>query len=284
MAKDPELYKALLGDEEDGSTYPAIVKPSQVRRTRATKKGTPCWCKCLLFTLVLGAVFASLAAMATYFMVKEVVEHMTVTTPHASYPVVQIRAYELEDVKHRVEFFMDQLEHHQVPAEPLVITQHEINGLLCHSDYLRGNIMVTLNEGSFHEEYSLPTWMLPGGKDRYFVGSDNIKLDTENQKVNVEMEIAAKPTDWFDGPLFVAQLSYLVKNHENEQRILEMYLDKGVFFGQEAPQDYIDEHENILEHMFDDEDGCDHARAVMEGVDHVAIEDGKISVYPRARN
>ena len=213
-----------------------------------------------------------------YFMVKDVVEHLTVTTPSGKFPVVEMSDPELNIVKDRVSLFVDTLTAGKIPKEDLVVSQDEINGFIGHSDYLRGNMMVTLSRGKISEQYSLPVDMLPGGVGRYFVGSDYFQV--KGDQIEVEMETAAKHEDWFDGPLLFAQLQYLVTKHDDGISMLEMYLENGQIFGRAATQEFIDKHENLLADLYDDPDSED-ARAVINGIERVVIEDGKITVQPR---
>ena len=90
------------------------------------------------------------------------------------------------------------------------------------------------------------------------------------------METAATHQDWFDGPLLFARIQYLVSG----ENLLELYLTKGSFFGQEAPKEFIDQHKNLLDDLSNDPDAED-ARTIMERIERVTIEEGKIVVVPR---
>ncbi|CAB9517292.1 expressed unknown protein [Seminavis robusta] len=284
MSNDPELYKKLVDDEEDVEEQ--MKKP--LVTAKATPKSSfrmPCVCKCLLITTTVFFSLTLAAGVGGYFWMKDFVDHFTVTTPSPDFPVVDMTGEELQVVEDRVKLFVDQLVAGEHPAEDLTVTQDEINGFIGHSDYLRGNAMVTLHKDIIKEEYSFPTWMLPGGKDRYFVGHDYMKLNEETNSIEMEMETAAKHSDWFDGPLYFAQLQWLVtKNKQDEGKtMLQLFLTKGSFFGQEAPQDYIEKRENLLKSLYEEAD-CEDAkaaRAVIAGIEHVVIEEGKIIVKPR---
>lgn len=262
-------------------------------------------CKCLMITAsVLFAIsFILLVAFFAvgYFYIKEGVEHLTVTEPSPKFPVIKMTDSELEAVQTRVASFVDELLNPTGgPIDDLIVTQDEINGFIGHSDYLRGNAMVTLHPGSIEENYSLPTDMLPGGKDRYFVGSDYMKIDKKEKadddeeddaivdnSIEMKMETAAKHQDWFDGPLFFTQLQYLVtKNKEDEGKaISELFLKHGNFFGYQVPEQYIKEHENLFQYICQDgSDGCKEAEALFEGIEEIVIEEGKIIVKPLELN
>jgi len=217
---------------------------------------------------VTGMIFMVVA----YSVLNGTVKQLTVTTPHEKFPIVQMTDRELEDVKDRIELFVDELMSKNPMIDPLVVTQDEMNGFIGHSDFLRGNMFVTLKDRGMEEEYSLPTEWLPGGKGRFFVGNDHLKIDGD--QVEIEMETVATHDDWFDGPLLFAQLQYLVRDNTD---MLELYLTKGSFFGKKAPEDFVEERQNLLEYL---NPGMD-VHTILEGIEYVIIEDGKITIYPK---
>jgi len=100
------------------------------------------------------------------------------------------------------------------------------------------------------------------------------------------MKTAATHEDWFDGPLFFAQLQHLVSENKYDEgkKMLELFLEKGPFFGQEAPKDFIDKRQNLLQDLYREKDEDTKAAvAVLEGIEHVAIEDGMIVVNGRVK-
>ena len=293
---EPELYKKLIDGDDDADLESVVVDVEAVypqKPSRSSKKETltkirssgvvSCCCKCILITLALTTVVAFVVSLGTYVWMKDVVQHLTVTTPHDRFPVVDMTEAEVSVVKDRVTLFVDELRAGKTIDKPLVVTQDEINGLLCQSDFLRGNIMVTIQQDNIQEDYSLPTWMLPGGKGRFFVAQEHLVVDQAKDTVEIEMDTAAKHQDWFDGPLWLAQLNYVVKNNKDSARMFELYLEHGTFFGQSAPEEFIAKHQNLLEFLYEDDD-CEDARAVVEGIERVSIEPGKITIYPRRRD
>lgn len=266
-----------IHDNEDELTTPLVddVEKQQQQKTRAllpAKNGWPCWCKCVTITLGLLSLLGAAATVAVYCVVADTVEQLTVTTPHKKFPIVEMTDKELEVVKDRVQLFVDQLLVGDA-EEPLIVTQDEVNGFIGHSDYLRGNMFVTIKEGAIEEDYSLPTEMLPGGKGRFFVGNDYVHINGD--QVETKIETAAEHHNWFDGPLLFAQLQYVVND-----KMLELYLTKGSFFGNVAPQDWIDEHKNLMADLYNDPDN-EEIRAVLEGIERVTLQAGKIVVKPR---
>jgi len=310
-------------------------KKGLTSRRKAGRKGgsssCPCWCKCigwtmLVFTLlsffIVGCAFVWLNGL-----LKEAVEQFTIESPLPKFDIIEMSDLEQNIVKDRVMLFVEQLVEPKTTTngEPralindLVLTQDEINGFIGHSDYLRGNMMVSFHKNLIEEEYSLPMDVL-GYDGRYLVGNDYLKLGTEelNNKNTIEMEMttAATHEDLFDGPLFFAKIQYLITNSmtdEFEGIMLNLFLEKGSIFGQDAPQDFIDEHQNLLDYLYyptdhhdhhhdhrhdhhdhhdkhrdhhnhDDDDDIDveAIRNVIANIESVSIEEGRIVVKARS--
>merc|ERR1712238_465520 len=278
------------------------------RKAAGRKGGCPCWGKCigwtmLVFTLlsffIVGCAFVWLNGM-----LKEAVEQFTIESPLPKFEIIDKSDLEQNIVKDRVLLFVEQLAAPKTTTtngEPralindMGLTQDEINGFIGHSDYLRGNMMVSFHDNLIEEEYSLPMDVL-GYDGRYLVGNDYVKLGTEelnNNKNTIEMKMttAATHEDWFDGPLFFAKIQYLITNSmtdEFEGIMLKLFLEKGSIFGQDAPQDFIDEHQNLLDtlyyptdHYHDDHDD-EAIRNVIANAKSVSIEEGKIVVKARS--
>ena len=94
-------------------------------------------------------------------------------------------------------------------------------------DHLRVAVLARF-EDRIIEEFSLPMDIL-GFHDRYFVGNDYLALKNEGEKDVVEMKMETQATheDWFDGPLYFAQLQYLFtkdNSDDDEYSDLELYL------------------------------------------------------------
>lgn len=312
MSTDPELLKKLIDDdeiedielqkEESGPviviiTGVAIPNPSskKKRAARVVRGSWPCCCKCIGITTMIVALLCILPVFYAYYRLAGVIDQLTVETDSPRiFPTVQMSESELEDVIDRVTYFFDDIVDHESGSDikDLILEEDEINGFIGHSDYLRGNFMVTFHEDRIVEEYSLPMDVL-GFDGRYFVGKDYLALNSEveqgDDKKNIlemKMEIEASHDDWFDGPLFFLQLQYLItKNKEDEgQNMLELVLENGSFFGQSISQEDIDEHHhNLLEGLYDavgDEEEM--IRKVISGIERVSIEEGKVVVKARS--
>lgn len=283
MIDDDELDDVELQKEE---TRPFIVTgipvttPSSSKK-KAARRGCPCWCKCIGMMVMIFTLFGMLAMACAYSYFKNVVEQLTVETDSPQkFPIVEMSERELEKVLDRVSSFFEDVRYEESDIEDLVLDQDEINGFIGHSDYLRGNLLLTLHKDRIVEEYSLPMDII-GLDGRYFVGNDYTAFDRNSNVIEMKMETEATHEDWFDGPLFFMQLQYLVtKNKEDEGRTMfELYLEKGSFFGQVIPQEVMDEHTNLLDGLYDaDDDDFEDMLDVMQGIESVSIKEGKVVV------
>ncbi|KAG7337154.1 hypothetical protein IV203_021678 [Nitzschia inconspicua] len=275
---DLELQKKLLDNEVAAAADVIIIRDRSVAKgfsLRSCLLKTLCWIMVVFFGLT------ALLAGAMFFWTRNVVQHLTVTESQ-TFPIVDMSDTEVDYLGSRVKIFMDQLLLQKVPQEDLVVTQDEINGLLGHSDYLRGNMYVTLKPGTISEEYSLPMDGLPGGHGRYFLGHDYTTVDEKAQRVELKMETAAKHEDWFIGPLFFLQLHFESKDFEEyHQHLLELFIENGSIFGSTIPDDVINEHMNILDGFYEQEDSGEAFRAIVNGIESVTIEEGRIVIKPR---
>jgi len=298
MSNDPELLQKLLDDDEiedvelQKGESPEVVKGIAIdtstysKKKNPSRKGFGCCCKCIGITMMLFILLGVGVMAYVCSVLNEVVEHFTIETDSPKkFPIVYMPDAELKKTVDRVDMFIDNIEDEVEDIEDLVLTQDEINAFIGHSDFLRGNLMVTLHEDRIVEEYSIPMDIL-GYNDRYFVGNDYVALKSDGDKNIVEMKMETEATheDWFDGPLYFLQLQYLItKNKKDEGRnMLELYLKKGSVFGQVAPQELIDQHENLLRELYDsDDDGVDEMLDIIDGIESVSIEEGKVVVKAR---
>lgn len=222
-----------------------------------------------------------------YSYLDGIVEHFTIETDSPQkFPIVHKSEQELQKIIDRVQDFIEDVHEEAEDINDLVVTQDEINAFIGHSDFLRGNVMVTLHEDHYIEEFSIPMDIL-GYSDRYLVGNDYVALKSDDKKDLVEMkfETEADHEDWFDGPLYFMQLQYLItKSKEDEgKNMLELYLEKGSFFGQVIPQEVLEQHENLLQGLYDadDDEDVEMIRDVISGIERVSIKEGKVVVKAR---
>jgi hypothetical protein len=55
----------------------------------------------------------------------------------------------------------------------------------------------------------------------------------------------------------------------------------GSFFGNPIPDDFIDQHLNLLEGAYDDPDSGNDVRAIINGIESVTVHEGQIVIKPR---
>jgi len=283
--------------------------------------GCPCWCKCIGVTMLifslLGVFLLGCTAVWLNGFVKEAVAQFTIETPSPQkFVIIEMSDVERKAITERVRLFVEAVAavgktttHTDPPPvhpSPLVLTQDEINGWIGHSDYLRGNMMISFHDNLIEEEYSLPMDVL-GYTDRYFVATDYLKLvdssssssndrkqghdhiisnkNSNKDTIEMKMTTAATHEDWFNGPLFFGQIQYLMTTKKDDpgETILSLILEKGSLFGQNVPQKFVDEHQNLLEYLYDNADDTDlqYIRNVISGIASVSIEEGRIIVNAR---
>lgn len=298
MSNDPELLKKLIDDDELDEVELQKGKPSLVvkgifvpsSKKKAARSRCPCWCKCIGITIMVFGLIGILSLICAYFYLADVVEHLTIETDSPQkFPVVKMSDLQLRSVQYRVHSFIVDIADEENDIEDLVLTQEEINAFIGHSDYLRGNLMIALHEDRIVEQFSLPMDVL-GFNGRYFVGSEYLALKSDGEQGDGEKKIleAKMETegheDWFDGPLFFMQLQYLItKNKEDEgQTMLELYLEKGTFFGQVVSEEDINHDVNLMDGFYDaDDDDVESIQDVISGIESVSIGEGKVVVKAR---
>lgn len=299
MINDPELLKKLIDDDEledvelQKKRSRTIVKgiaistSSEKTKKPVRKSCLSCCCKCVGITMLLISLLGIVFLGYAYSYVDYAVQHLTIETDSPQkFPIVELPESELKKIADRVEdFIVDAVEDEKPEIEDLVLTQDEINAFIGHSDYLRGNLMVVLHKNRIVEEFSFPMDVL-GYNDRYFAGNEYLGLKNDGEKDLLEMKMESKATheDWFDGPLYFMQFHYLItKSKEDEgENMLQLYLERGKFFGQVVPEEVIEQHENLLEGLYDAD--CDDAkmiRSVISAIESVSIEEGKLVVKAR---
>jgi hypothetical protein len=241
----------------------------------------------LLSVTVFGSVLLGMASYWLYYGVLGTFVHdftveSTTRNPH-QLPIVPLSEREQNEVIQRVETFMAELfqddeEENRESNElgmSLVLTQDEINGVISGSEYLRGNMVVSLHPNVLEEEYSLPMSKI-GFQNRYFVGDDYLKVTPTNTHGGgmVELQLTTAENtheDWFNGPIFFAQLQYLIRNSNNNNQdektpAWSLFLQQGSFFGQAAPQDFLAEHYDLLEFLYEDYEDNDNDIVDMEDI------------------
>uniref|UniRef100_A0A7S3P3G1 Uncharacterized protein n=1 Tax=Amphora coffeiformis TaxID=265554 RepID=A0A7S3P3G1_9STRA len=269
----------------DSVEYGLLVPEVNVvpERKLLTKKRRISWpkCLCMTFLVILATFFLITAAIATctYMWTKHQVQRFTTETP-VHYPIHSLPEAELDIVKDRAKLFYDTIKAGETPEMDLEISEEEINAFIAHSDFLRGNAYVQLEDNKFHADMSLPAKGLPGGKGRFFVASGALSFAeavTDKTLVTTELETLYK-IEGLDYPklLLGEFLAYVSSDGKNT-----LNLQSGQFYNWVAPDDYIQKKENLLDHMCDDEDydndkDCQELSIVLDGIEGVSITDKNI--------
>lgn len=298
---EKELLAKLIDDDEvqdiELQKEPPMIAVVgvPVKKTSSKKKHLgKRICKCLGITMLILILLSIFAGACLIFWMRKVLDDLTVETPQ-KFPIVYKSDDELYDVIMRMEHFYDAVVEGESNVEDLVVEQDEMNGFIAHSDYLRGNAMVTFEEERIVEQFSLPMKELGFG-DRYLVGNDYFALkkdksgDGEGGLVEMKVETEAKHEGWFDGPLIFLQMQYFInKSKMDEGRtMLEIFLEKGSFFGNLIPQEVIDEREDLMEPFLDgldlDDSDLEDAIHFINGIESYSIESGKIVFKARTND
>jgi len=298
--EDHLLVKLLDDDEVDDveiqKKSPEIVAgiplkaPSSKKKVdrQASKSCLKCMCKCFGITVLTFTLAIILIYVYIYSQLDHILDEFTVDTPQ-KFPIVEMPETELRKVLARVDSFFDSVIDGERDIKDLVLKEDEINGFIEHSDFLRGNVKVTLHENLIFEYFSIPTDQFGLGK-HYFVGDNYLQLHNGEYEedggglLEMKVETEAKHEDFFDGPLIFMQLQYLIKESKKDegQTMLELFLENGSFFGQAASREFIDKRENLLESLYapenEDDRDIQQILKVVNGIERVVIEEGKIVV------
>lgn len=202
-----------------------------------------CLVGCLIAIIAVFLVIIGLSASA-YFGFKHLIEQYTETSPR-ELPEITFSKAEADDLKIRIEDFNQQLEKGE-PAGPLTLTENELNNLIqTHPDWIRnqGNVYVTLKKDEISGEISLDLGKsgIPFTEGRYFNGS---------AKFNVYMK----------------------------DRQLHVYFRSLEVKGKSVPETIVKQLEN--NNLAADPQKDPKAKAWMDKIESITIEDGKITLVP----
>lgn len=305
LSDENHLLEKLLDDDELEDVEmqkksPEIVAgipfkaPSSKKNRRGSKSCLKCMCKCFGITILTFALAIILISVYIYSQLDHILDEFTVDTPQ-KFPIVEMPETELRKVLARVDSFFDSVIDGESDIKDLVLKEDEINGFIGHSDFLRGNVKVTLHENLMSEYFSIPTEQFGLGK-HYFVGDNYLQLHNDKHEeddeyeedggglLEMKIETEAKHEDFFDGPLIFMQLQYLIKESKKDegQAMLELFLENGSFFGHAASREDIDKRENLLESLYapenEDDEDVQQILKVVNGIERVVIEEGKVVV------
>jgi hypothetical protein len=198
---------------------------------------------------------------------------------------VRVPEVELERFKDRVEAFADGLDSEGVaPPERLVIEESELNGLFADSDVLNGHMKATLEEDQMSLDISMPTGLLPGGKERRFVASQLLKW--RNGSLTLTATIFSEKTvhDAFKGLTFYnpdhafsCEFSFRLGRSNDHKLVLD-------FANGFISPDLImtEKQEDMLAELYEsDDEGTKQFVHALNVIEKISLEDGQIIVYTR---
>jgi hypothetical protein len=277
------IYDAEAIDASE-SIYP--VKQAKRTKAKAKDKSRSCCCTCLYVTLAIFVVFFLLLAWlgyAVYHMIAKEVQWATVETP-VDLPVAPVPDSELEVFKDQAKLFFDQILNDQVPEDDLVVTSTILNGMIAHSDYLRGHMRVRMQPDEFLLETSLPADYLPGGNHRFFVSKDSLQLshveweegvdDVTATQIVATLDLGKKFPN-LDGPMFVGTFLAHIMNEEEHR--LGLFLTDIHVFGKEIELDPEAKKNDAMDGMYKDPN----TTKILEGIEAIRFEKDSLIIQPR---
>lgn len=243
------------------------------KKGRCVKRCLRVICKVALVGFLLFGAVASIAGYRWYRFVSHQVQKWTVMEPNVL-PVEDVPLEELSLLEDTARLFWDTIQYGKVP-EDFVLTARDLNGFFASEERLRGNAFAEMKENEYQVSLSMPADRLPGGKGRFFVATKTLTWDPENQELKVKIQ----PVDESMGTMAEAVLKLTTME---DGKTLNLQVVSGQGLGHVIPQDFIDEHYNLLEDLFNcdcHDDDCKHARKFLEGLAGVSIEDGQVVVH-----
>jgi hypothetical protein len=291
MEKEPTDFIPLLEDiekpievvAEEDSIYPVKKKKEcrwkkckrgKCKKGRCIKKCLKVVCKVALVVFLVFGVFAAIAGIRWHRFVSHQVQKWTVAEPNPLPIEKDVPMEELLKLKSDAMLFWDSIQFGKVP-EDFVLPQRDINGFFALKDKTRGNLHAEMKKNHYQVEVSMPTDRLPGGKGRFFVATKTITWDPETSEIKVKVQ----PKEESMGTMVEAVLK-LTTLEDGKTLSLEVVSGQG--FGHDIPQEFIDEHYNLLEDLYNcdcHDDDCKQARKFVEGLAGVSLEDGQVVVH-----
>jgi len=236
--------------------------------------------------LAISVVLSLIGFTWGFFWTKYQVKRFTVTEPR-HFPVYQLPSVELDIIADKAKLFIDTLRAGKVPEQDFTVTADELNAFIAHSDYLRGNAYVTVNDNQLLLELSLPAKGLPGGKGRYFVATGSVAIskdtfaeDSDRAIITTQLETVDKVKD-LDGPIWFAEFAMFRENPREIHGLtsLVVTLLDGKFMNWKVPADYIDRQDNLINYIFEDEDCPPNLPNVLEGMQAISLANNEVTLH-----
>lgn len=249
-------------------------KHGKCKKGRCVKKCLKIVCKVALVAFLIIGTIAGIAGYRWHRFVSHQVQKWTVTEPNPLPVQKDVPMEELSMLKGSAILFWDSIQYGKVP-EDFVLTQRDLNGIFALKDYTRGNVFAEMKNNEYQVSVSMPTDRLPGGKGRFFVAIKTIAWDPQNQ----ELKVKVQPLDETLGTMAEAVLKLTTME---DGKTLNLQVVSGQGMGYEIPQEFIDEHNNLLEDLYNcncHDDDCKQARKFVEGLAGVSLGDGQVVVH-----
>lgn len=263
------------------SVYPVKKKNKECKCKKRIKKFLKLALKVLFVGFLLVSAIGSVAGYRWYKFVSREVQRFTVTEP-VSFPVHQVPTSELEALKDSAKLLWDSIQAGVVVPDSikdLVVTARVANGFIAASDFLRTNALAEMKNNELKMSVSIPTDGVPGGKGRFFNAYQTITWSPETNRLVVKMDAADLNGQAPIGQLVDAEFELTTME---DGKTLNLQVLKGKAFDHKIPQDFIDEHYNLLQDLYNcdchDED-CKQARKVLEALAGVSLEDGQVVIH-----
>jgi len=254
--------------------------PKQESKDRATKplkksrRSRSC-CEVFLYTVLFLIGLTTTVAVALgiwgYKVMGREVIRFTVTTPLSFESTDIMDEDDCNVEKERAELFFDMLVAGQEPIEDLSFSAATINGcFIAYSDYLRGNMFVSLEEKDLSVKMSLPAYFLPNGNHRYFVAEAELNLGPTTFSTRLD---TLTPVEGISSPTVLAKFD----THQYEDEEFDFEVQYGKFLNWYVPQDYIEQRENIMDYLYEDPE----IAPILSGVQGLSINHDMITIHVR---
>lgn len=303
MPNDTPKYEKLSGDDENGIAVTTAVafsedknnvKTTSTRMKNTANSITTCHSLCKFFillcisTMVLFLILAAAVFYGAHHVLnvvgEQVVPRITVDHPIPLPPPVILTDSELHALKRRLHNFHHAL-HHDDKTQDLILTEHEINGLICDSDNsddeeLCDHVYVTISKNKVSADFSVPAKDAPGGKGRYFVGTKSLVVipnkDHEKKSYSVEGAVVTRLPNDKNDDLTIYNITSTI-NLLNDDVGLDVRITALQVLGWMATDTFVNQFFDGTN--FAKDKMCPHAKEALKRIDGISIGDDKIVVH-----
>lgn len=269
--------ESLLSGKPLQRAHLAKNKATHLAKNKARRSGAKtCLCRTLICATLLSALLLVTVGICGYAFVSREVREWTVTEPGPSMPIIEVPKEELEVFKDQAKLFWDLLQTDTVPSN-LVVSQRELNGLKSESTFLRGHTFTELETNKVTTDISLPMDGFPGGWGRYLVGTQTKVWDPESSEFHAKMYNGDTEKTLWEVKFHLSRL---------DDGTWNLVLLHGQFLEWAVPQSVIDEKVDLLEGLYNCEDGdddCLRARNVLDRLSDIELKKGEIVISTRGK-